>query len=266
MDYKELDNILSDAVNDSELCCDDIPSIALYLDQIVNLISAKSHEGAPRFYDRTLTKTMVNNYSKAGMITPITGKKYSKEQIVQMLMINSLKNTFSISEIKGAMDAFYAIDGVDGDTLMEVYDSYIELRHKAKVACTESTKSMIELNDFNIENKIDYLKAVLGVVAMADYFNCIAHAMLENILPQKAADEETDEYEVPKQIEREVKKGAKAVKKEAKKEYKAQKKSDSTKNDKPPVPSTDASIEDELSLIEAEVDRALRSDQASTED
>ncbi len=262
MDYKTLDNILSDAVNDTELCCDDIPSISLYLDQIIHLISDRSHEGSQRFYGRTLTKTMVNNYSKAGLITPINGKKYTKEQIVQMLMINSLKNTFSISQIKGAMDAFYATEDGDSEALMILYDKYVELRRKAKSTCPEQVKEMIEVNGFEIENDIDYLCAILGVVAMADYFNSIAHSMLEVILPEKPAEEEDEDAPaVPKEVERQVKKGAKVVKKEIKRENKAQKKADKNSHDDAPknaVHTTpEASIADELSLLEKQVERAL---------
>ena len=269
MDYKMLDNILSDAVNDAELCCDDIPSISLYLDQIVHLISDKSHEGAQRFYDRTLTKTMVNNYSKAGLITPVTGKKYTKEQIIQMLMINSLKNTYSISEIKCAMDAFYACEGVDREVLMETYDKYVEMRRKSKVACPEAVKEMIEINGFDIENDVEYFSAILGVVAMADYFNCIAHAMLEVVIPKKQ-DGENDIAEATKENEREVKKGAKAVKKEVKRENKAQKKAEKAaktdESDKKSVrPATEASIADELSVLEKEVERALEADTETEE-
>ena len=255
MDYKTLDNILSDAVNDAELCCDDIPSIALYLDQIVNLIRDKSHEGSPRFYDRSLTKTMVNNYSKAGLITPVKGKKYTKEQIVQMLMINSLKNTLSISEIKGAMDGFYACDD-ENNNLMETYDKYVNMRRKCKVECPELIKSMIENNDYDIENEAEYFGAIFAVVAMADYFESIAHAMLEAVIPQPLTDEQADTREAEKVAEKEVKKETKAVKKEVKKENKAQKKAEKSKSDSVSR-ATDSVIADEIKLLEKEVDRVI---------
>lgn len=272
MDYKTLDNILSDAVNNAELCCDDIPNISLYLDQIVHLISDRSHEGSPRFYDRTLTKTMVNNYSKAGLITPVSGKKYTKEQIVQMLMINSLKNTLSISEIKGALDAFYACEGTDSTSLMQTYDKYVDMRRISKVSCPEIVKEMIERNGFDIENDVEYFNAILGVVAIADYFNCISHAMLEAILPQKPTDE-SDLEEAIKENAKEVKKGAKAVKKEVKRENKAQKKAEkaeksakSDANEKAPAhPKAETVIEDELSALETAVERALSADTVAAE-
>ena len=87
MNREELKNVVKDAVNDAELASSQIPTIDLYVDQIVNLINERSKEGAERYHDRQLTKTMVNNYSKEGLITPVKGKKYDKEQILQMLTI-----------------------------------------------------------------------------------------------------------------------------------------------------------------------------------
>lgn len=270
MNYKTLDKILSDAVNDAELCCDDIPSISLYLDQIIHLIPDRSHDGSQRSYNRVLTKAMVNNYSKAGLITPIVGKKYTKEQIVQLLMINSLKNTYSISEIKDALDTFYSCEGVNSQVLMDTYDNYVELRRKAKISCPETVKEMIEMNGFDIENQVDYFNAILGVVAMADYFGCIAHAMLEAIIPPKEESEENFADAI-KESARKIKKGAKAIKKVVKRENKAQKKADRASTSDEPTKNSvntaiDAKIADELMVIEKEVDRALDSDSYDGED
>ena len=60
--------------------------------------------------DKLLTKTMINNYSKAKVITPVKGKKYTKEQIIQMLIIYQLKNNLSIQEIKELLTPIYESD------------------------------------------------------------------------------------------------------------------------------------------------------------
>ena len=83
----ELKALLAEAVRDADLHPREIPSIDLYLDQITSLADEKRREGSPRFADRALTKTMINNYSKDGLLSPIKGKKYTKEQIVQMLQV-----------------------------------------------------------------------------------------------------------------------------------------------------------------------------------
>ena len=66
---------------------EDVPSIELYMDQVTTFMD-KQLENTKRFdSDKTLTKTMINNYSKEGLIKPIKGKKYSKEHILQMLFL-----------------------------------------------------------------------------------------------------------------------------------------------------------------------------------
>ena len=63
MQNKEFEKLLTDALNDAELKSSDIPSIDLYVDQIINLHAEKLKEGSERFFDRQLTKTMINNYA-----------------------------------------------------------------------------------------------------------------------------------------------------------------------------------------------------------
>lgn len=82
MEKEELYQIAKDAVNEAELKSDEIPAIDLYVDQIINLVAEKLKQSSERFHERQLTKTMINNYSKDGLITPVKGKKYTKEQVI----------------------------------------------------------------------------------------------------------------------------------------------------------------------------------------
>ena len=124
MNKTDFDNLIRDAVNDAELKSSEIPTIDLYVDQIINLHSEKLAEGSSRFFDRQLTKTMINNYVKDEVITPVKGKKYTKEQIIQILMVYTLKGTLSIGEIKRVLDGAYALEGFDGAALADLYDKY----------------------------------------------------------------------------------------------------------------------------------------------
>lgn len=273
MDYKMLDDVLSDAVNDTELSESDIPSIALYLDQIVNIIRDRSLEGSPRFSNRALTKTMVNNYSKAGLIFPINGKKYSREQIIQILLINSLKNTLSIAEIKGLLERFYAAEGTEEEALSSLYKRYVAIRRKYKEICPETIKKMIDDSGLDIESESDYILAILNVCAAADYLSCIAHAMLEIMLPPptiQPTDEEAEDAEedAVRVVEKTVKRQAKAIKKKKKRTEKAIKKAKKeNKSDSSAEQSASSAslhpaseIADELMMLETAVDSAFTAD------
>jgi hypothetical protein len=100
MTEQEIKKRIECAVSDVDLSDTEIPSIDLYLDQILSIVSEKTVLSAPRYRERALTKTMINNYSKSGLISPVNGKKYTRAQIVEMLLVYALKNTLSIEEIK----------------------------------------------------------------------------------------------------------------------------------------------------------------------
>ena len=97
---EELIQILQKPLQQKEVEVADLPDLDLYMDQITTLFADKTQEP-----EGLLTKTMINNYSKDGLIKPIKGKKYSKEHILQMLLIYRLKQTLSIQQIKGVMQS-----------------------------------------------------------------------------------------------------------------------------------------------------------------
>ena len=87
----ELEQIIDKVINKSILKSQDIPSLDLYMDQIMTLFETNLNDNKRYQDDKLLTKTMINNYSKAGIIKPVKGKKYTKEQIIGMLIIYNLK-------------------------------------------------------------------------------------------------------------------------------------------------------------------------------
>ncbi len=183
MTQEQLNELLKDAVNEKDLHCADIPSIDLYLDQIVSIMSDKNKEGSERFSDRVLTKAMVNNYSKAGLITPIKGKTYNREQIIQMLLTSSLKNSLSISEIKTIMDRLYECDGMDAQKLSSYYERYLGIKEQNREFCVNAADELVSANSFDTERADDMILAAFGLLSLSDYFCCISRAILEKVAP-----------------------------------------------------------------------------------
>lgn len=98
MNKETLENLVEKESQKSSIMSKDIPDLDLYMDQIMTLFEIHLANHKKNEDDKLLTKTMINNYSKAKVITPVKGKKYTKEQIIQMLIIYQLKNNLSIQE------------------------------------------------------------------------------------------------------------------------------------------------------------------------
>lgn len=96
---KRLEEILVQASGEAGVHPEDIPNLDLYMDQIVTLFEEWLASDKRGEQEKLLTKTMVNNYSKEGLIKPVKGKKYAREHILQMLLIYHLKQSLSIQDI-----------------------------------------------------------------------------------------------------------------------------------------------------------------------
>lgn len=97
---ESFDEMMTAALDDVDLQVQEVPRIDLYMDQILTLFNESLSQDNPRREERCLTKTMINNYSKERLIMPVKGKKYSREQVMQLLCILSLKQMLPLSDIK----------------------------------------------------------------------------------------------------------------------------------------------------------------------
>ena len=209
MDAQKLAQLLGEAVRDADLTSAEIPSIDLYLEQILSLVADKNQEGST-VAERTLTKNMINNYSKDGLITPVKGKKYTKEQIVQMLVVYSLKNTLSIEEIKRAMEGIYAKEDYSGEKLIAAYDKAMAIKQAQKHLCPETVQTIMESEQLDVQDGEDYFVMLLAVASLSVYFRNMAKAMLEEY-PLPPSDEERKAREKEEKKERKAKKKAEAA-------------------------------------------------------
>ncbi len=209
MKDKEICEIISRVSGNDEIKSDDIPSIDLYIDQILNLVNGKMGQSALARGERLLTKTMINNYSKDGIIKPIEGKKYSKEHIIQMLLVYSMKSTVSMTEIKRFLYGLYEDKSFDGDKLIACYDRYIETKQKSEDKLPLLLDNMLE--GFDTENEDDFTVALLSMIALSAQLKYIAQGLIDSHYPP------CPEPENPKKIIKEIKKEAKKEIKKVKK-------------------------------------------------
>lgn len=218
MDAQKLRALMEQAVDDADLVSAEIPSIDLYLEQILQLVAEKGNQGSSAV-DRTLTKNMINNYSKDGLITPVKGKKYTKEQIVQMLVVYSLKNTLSIEEIGRVMQGIYAAEGYTGEALIAAYDKSVALKQAQKHRCPEIVRQIMSEESLDSEVGEDYFVTLLTVASLSAYFRNIARAMLEEFLLPESEEErkarEKEEKRARKEAKKKAEEGAKASAEEA---------------------------------------------------
>lgn len=214
MNEQDLKRIVAFAVDDADLRSDEIPAIDLYLDQIISLVTEKNNQASAMFEDRTLTSTMINNYSKDGLIAPIKGKKYSKEHIIQMLLIYSLKNTLSIGCIRRILQGVYHQDvAFDGKKLTAGYDAFLALKEQNRQKSLDITQDILSENSLSLEDDFDFFVFLLGLVSLSADLKNIAIALLNERYPdleevrRAELQKEKERLHTAKEAEKEAKKG-----------------------------------------------------------
>lgn len=96
---------------------EELPNIDLYLDQVVtlledylkNLICLKDDDKE----DKVITKTMINNYVKHGILKPPVNKKYNKTHIARLIVICILKQVYSINDINALIKLALETSGIE---------------------------------------------------------------------------------------------------------------------------------------------------------
>lgn len=125
MNQEILNNIIEKEVQKSSITSKDIPDLDLYMDQIMTLFDSHLANNKKNEDDKLLTKTMINNYSKSKVITQVKGKKYTKEQIIQMLMIYQLKTIYPFKKLKIYLFLFMKV--------ILIYQSYMIILLKSNI-------------------------------------------------------------------------------------------------------------------------------------
>lgn len=98
-DIHKLGSLIEEISSYEDIELSDIPNLDLYMDQVITLFDNKLSHLRRNEEDKILTKTMINNYTKAKILMPSIKKKYSKDHIVLLILIYYLKQNLSISDI-----------------------------------------------------------------------------------------------------------------------------------------------------------------------
>ncbi|MBQ6875840.1 MAG: DUF1836 domain-containing protein [Lachnospiraceae bacterium] len=111
-----------------------IPSIELYMDQVIALINQylEIFEADREEKDYVVTAAMVNNYVKMKIVPAPVKKRYTKVHLAYLVMVCTLKQTLSMEMIKKIIP----VDMEEGQ-VRQVYASFVQNQKKTFVKLTE---------------------------------------------------------------------------------------------------------------------------------
>lgn len=187
MNIEDLNEILKGLSDITEIKPSDIPDIDLYMDQVTTFIDNKLGSEKRSKKDKLLTKTMINNYSKAKILTPSKNKKYNKQQMIQLILIYYLKQILSIGDVEDLFTPLLNI-AEDNSTLVEdIYCTYLQAKKnnlKNVSIMLKDNEDLIAQTGAKLEetekNKVQLIAAVMLLSSQAQAYKRTAEAIIDN--------------------------------------------------------------------------------------
>ena len=152
---------------------EDIPEIELYMDQVTRFMDThlQKNSRSDSNEDKTLTKTMINNYIKNKLLPPPEKKKYTKEHIIMLISIYYLKNFISISDIQKMLspliDTYFDKTDEKGRGLPEIYEEIFELGRRQYFNIENSIIRAQEITDLKMADEDEYLNKLVFIYMLA---------------------------------------------------------------------------------------------------
>lgn len=192
----------------------DLPSIELYMDQVTTYMNKRLSANKRTEEDKTLTKTMINNYTKNNLLPPSNKKRYSKEHLILLIYIYYLKSFMSISDIQTMIEPLIT-DYFDSDTsshsLEEIYANLYDMEKYQYFNVENSIIKAYQLAEKNTKIKDDAYIQKLNFLSLLSYDIFTKRKLMEKIIDDMKAEAEAKE-----QAEKEQADAKKNEKKDAK--------------------------------------------------
>src|SRR5690554_7253473 len=102
---------------------DDVPEYHLYISQLEEFLDKKLGKTNSKDEERkVISKTMIQNYMKDGLLMPPEGKSYNRSHIILLILIYSLKPILSIRDIQKLFSPI--LPNIDEEGCIEIDDIY----------------------------------------------------------------------------------------------------------------------------------------------
>ena len=157
---------------------EDLPSIELYMDQVTTFMDKYLSQNKRYEEDKTLTKTMINNYTK--------------EHLILLIYIYYLKNVVSINDIqimlKPLIDHYFE-NPEAAHSLEEIYASLYKLEQRQHFRVENSIMKTFELSERDFPGADDQYIKNLNFLSLLGYDIYMKKKIMERIIDEMAAEQ-----------------------------------------------------------------------------
>lgn len=157
---------------------EDIPKIPLYMDQLLGLFDEFFNDFRREDEEKIMTKTMVNNYVKAKVISPPVKKKYTREQLMMLALVYQLKNILPINDIKAFFD-LYDSDHFSDEERNAKIEEYFKIFNIIEIEHMEHLKERHNNFEATLTEEHDKKALIARLLVEADLNKRLAQLLMD---------------------------------------------------------------------------------------
>ncbi len=182
-----------------ELNVGDLPMIDLYMDQITTFMDEKLELYKRNEDDKVLTKTMINNYVKSNIIPKPNNKKYSKDQMLLLMLVYHMKRVLSVKDLEQLMVPImenYNADYEDKFKLDDLYNIWTSFLNDEKGKLEQSinddvvnVKEMLKDAEIQDDDILEIFMLIVVMTMRANVQKLIAEKLIDEYFGKSKDDE-----------------------------------------------------------------------------
>ncbi len=111
----------------------ELPSIPLYMDQVITFLEERLRSSVGDEEGKSPTKTMINNYTKLGILPPSEKKKYSREHLLLLILMWRMKPVMNISDI-GIFTSKLLQELPEEEDQKNFYNAFLEMEREMRTS------------------------------------------------------------------------------------------------------------------------------------
>ncbi|MDR0425431.1 MAG: DUF1836 domain-containing protein [Clostridiales Family XIII bacterium] len=190
MRYEEYLRGAMEAFAESSLIeAEDFPEIGLYADQVIGFLDEKlkAYGGGPEKH--VITRTMLSNYVRHGMLPKPAKKKYSNDHMIMLALIFHLRNAFRMSDIELMMKPFldnYGSTFDDKIDFRELYNALLPVLKEARahsadgiMHAVEDVKDAIRDKGVDDDDTTELFSVLMSIALQIGAAKYAAHKLLD---------------------------------------------------------------------------------------
>ena len=192
MKIEEINKVVDEMSLSENIELGDIPDIDLYMEQVTGFIDNRLKNLKRDSSEKTLTKTMINNYTKQGILMPPKNKKYSKEHMILMLLVYYLKQVLSLDDIKSLIAPILNDMSTTEDDVIpleDIYSIFLELKSfefedfkqeiEEKYSVIREKTNEVSQEEVDIKEKAELFLTVIMLIAKAHANKRLAEKIID---------------------------------------------------------------------------------------